>query len=362
MANSVSSSVSSSSFTSIHRTSISAPKFPSPGRLLDGLASDAGNTPRPSRVDELFLAGLKAVDEQQFQKAEANFNEAVELAQKALKSESSDKRAGIIGKKEKKDDYERMACACMGRGYLAVCVDDHKRAESFYRTSLQFWERVHGRESPKLVAFLIDIAGVYSLVKIHTSALSLLVRALTILSNHRNFVPSSPPITIPAFDLPPFDVNDAATVSATVSAPVSAPVSALQVSASPQLTPYSPSLGSTKFPLTRAHSIAFIASFNANLSTIYCQIGAIRREMKEPDAGSFLEKAISVVEGSAQNGSKSERSALVQALCLYQGYLQSQNKANEANEVGERLSLLKENISKTTANESLFSLDGDFQI
>jgi len=70
--------------------------------------------------------------------------------------------------------------------------------------------------------------------------------------------------------------------------------------------------------------------------------------MKESDAGSLLQKAISLLEGSSTQSSN-ERMALIQVLTVYQTYLKGQGKEKEAQEALERLAMAKE---KTTPADS----------
>jgi len=87
---------------------------------------------------------------QQFQAAVRILTAAVQKAQAAVKSP-----------KVQEIDLERMGCCCMGLGYLSFLTRQYRRAESMYRKSLQYWSRIHGKDSPNLVGLLGDLAVVH---------------------------------------------------------------------------------------------------------------------------------------------------------------------------------------------------------
>jgi len=122
-----------------------------PMRLMDTLSkSNVGNTPRPNEVEQLFIQGMRKVQLQQFQAAVRLLTVAVQKAQASVKSP-----------KAQEIDLERMGCCCMGLGYLSFLTRQYKRAESMYRKSLQYWSRIHGKDSPALVGLLGDLAVVH---------------------------------------------------------------------------------------------------------------------------------------------------------------------------------------------------------
>lgn len=120
---------------------------PNPMRLMDALEGGqaAGNTPRPSNIDSQFLDGMRMLGGKKFREADKCFKVAIEEASKAVKSPTATKA-----------DLSRMGFVCFGRGYLFVCIGEMKGAEQLYRKSLQFWSKVHGATSPKLVGLLSD--------------------------------------------------------------------------------------------------------------------------------------------------------------------------------------------------------------
>jgi len=118
---------------------------------MDALSkSNVGNTPRPNEVEQLFIQGMRKVQLQQYPAAVRILTTAVQKAQIAVKHP-----------KAQEIDLERMGCCCMGLGYLSFLTRQYKRAESMYRKSLQYWSRIHGKDSPNLVGLLGDLAVVH---------------------------------------------------------------------------------------------------------------------------------------------------------------------------------------------------------
>jgi tetratricopeptide (TPR) repeat protein len=136
----------------------------SPLRLMDQLEGGqmAGNTPRPSEIDEQFLTGMRLLSGKKFREADVAFKNALEGASKAVKDP-----------KATKADIGRMGFSCFGRGYLFVCIGELKGAEQLYRKSLQFWSKIHGPTSMKLLDLMKDTVSIHRAAASYPSAIQI---------------------------------------------------------------------------------------------------------------------------------------------------------------------------------------------
>jgi len=110
-----------------------------------------GNTPKPTDIDGLFITGMRYLNISQWSKAGTVFQEALEKAAKACKV-----------KKPSKADVEKLATACMCRGFIAACQNNLKLAHNLYKKSLSYWAALHGKDSPKLNGLKEDLAKIRS--------------------------------------------------------------------------------------------------------------------------------------------------------------------------------------------------------
>jgi len=110
-----------------------------------------GNTPKPTDIDGLFITGMRYLNISQWSKAGTVFQEALEKAAKACKV-----------KKPSKGNVEKLATACMCRGFIAACQSNLKMAHNLYKKSLSYWAALHGKDSPKLNGLKEDIAKIRS--------------------------------------------------------------------------------------------------------------------------------------------------------------------------------------------------------
>jgi hypothetical protein len=120
-------------------------QIPAPIRLLDELCSltkdKYGNTPRPEKAELLFISAMQSVSMHKWGDAE----------KKLLQSRTEAKRTGQV---------EPEAISLMTVGWVFVQQGKKEQALQSYVDALAIWERVHGRESPKLRHLLEDIAAV----------------------------------------------------------------------------------------------------------------------------------------------------------------------------------------------------------
>jgi len=82
----------------------------------------------------------------QWDKAAGVFQDALDKAAKACKV-----------KKPAKSDVEKLATACMCRGFIAACQNNLKLAYSLYKKSVAYWEHLHGKDSDKLTLLKGDL-------------------------------------------------------------------------------------------------------------------------------------------------------------------------------------------------------------
>jgi len=124
--------------------------IPNPIGYIDLLCARevVGNTPRPSKVKNLFFNGMRLLDSRPAQ-AETHLKEAVKQANIAL--------GGSSASKVPKIDIERMAYALMGLGYVLIVKGVLERAEQCYKRSYMFWSKLHGKNSPLLIPILCDV-------------------------------------------------------------------------------------------------------------------------------------------------------------------------------------------------------------
>ena len=106
--------------------------------MFVSLRNDAsGHTPRPSKIQNNFVGGMRAVDENKLKTAEQKLQAAVAEAQEICKKNEGGTKA----------DQEKMAYSCMGLGYVYVCAGSYDPAATLYKKSLQvdsMWEhRLH---------------------------------------------------------------------------------------------------------------------------------------------------------------------------------------------------------------------------
>jgi len=85
----------------------------------------------------------------QWDKAAVVFQDALEKAAKACKV-----------KKPAKPDVEKLATACMCRGFIAACQSNLKLAFSLYKKSVSYWEALHGKDNQKLNLLKSDYAKI----------------------------------------------------------------------------------------------------------------------------------------------------------------------------------------------------------
>jgi hypothetical protein len=121
------------------------------GELATVSGDLAGNTPKPTDIDGLFITGMKHLNMSQWDKAAVVFQDALEKAAKACKV-----------KKPAKPDVEKLATACMCRGFIAACQSNLKLAFSLYKKSVAYWEALHGKDSEKLKLLKADFEKIKS--------------------------------------------------------------------------------------------------------------------------------------------------------------------------------------------------------
>jgi len=109
-----------------------------------------GHTPRPSNVERAYIAGFRDFNQANYTTAETNLVEAVNLAKKEAARDPSGNNLELLG---------------LSLGALGFFRALETPADGFalYVEALEVWERVHGKDSPKLVFFHMDLASLAKL-------------------------------------------------------------------------------------------------------------------------------------------------------------------------------------------------------
>jgi hypothetical protein len=110
-----------------------------PIRLLDILclqqdSKQLGNTPRPSKVQSNFLAGMQAVERGQLPQAEKRLTAALKEAVAHVKQTEASEPA--LSSPLAKQDLERAGYSAAGFAYLMYLRDELAQSEAFYKQSI----------------------------------------------------------------------------------------------------------------------------------------------------------------------------------------------------------------------------------
>lgn len=124
--------------------------FPNPIAYIDLLCARevVGNTPRPSKVKDLFFQGMRILDKRPG-KATDFLQQAVKLANEELKAQTSSQVPKI--------DIERMAYSLMGLGYCQITQGELDKAANYYKRSVTYWASLHKTTLQRVIPIMIDL-------------------------------------------------------------------------------------------------------------------------------------------------------------------------------------------------------------
>jgi len=134
--------------------------------------SAVGNTPRPDSSVMLMISGITNIDNKDYDVADSKLQLSLKAAIDALKeSKSTDA------------DKEQHGVVLSVLGYLNALRGFYEPSIEYYKKSLEIWESLLGKNSPKLAQFLTDFSLVLSLADKLDESSKLLERARHLLAS-----------------------------------------------------------------------------------------------------------------------------------------------------------------------------------
>jgi hypothetical protein len=109
-----------------------------------------GHTPRPSAVEKSYIAGFRDFNQANYTTSESNLTEAVSLAKKEAARDPTGNNLELLG-------------LCLGALGFLKALDAPAEGLTLYDEALGVWEKVHGKDSGKLVFFHMDVASLAKL-------------------------------------------------------------------------------------------------------------------------------------------------------------------------------------------------------
>lgn len=125
------------------------------GRHVDSLCKNLafgnlGHTPRPSATEKAYITGFRDFTLGHYESALKNLSDALALARKDHAKISNGNNTEMLG-------------LILGAlGFIRAPTSPDEAAE-LYKEAYGIWESIHGKNSPKLVFFLMDISSLYKM-------------------------------------------------------------------------------------------------------------------------------------------------------------------------------------------------------
>jgi len=109
-----------------------------------------GHTPRPSPTEKAYIAGFRDFNQGSFELANKNLTDAVNLARREATRDPTGNNMELLG----------LSLGALG---FLKAVENPTESINLYQEALNMWEKIHGKDNPKLVFLNMDLSSLAKL-------------------------------------------------------------------------------------------------------------------------------------------------------------------------------------------------------